>query len=118
MKLSWFWAVNVLIAMCVLAPLVAFSSHPVLFGEASESEELIKGIVKERSETVLSVTDAHDETKETRFELGKNTKYFKDGQEVKIDEVILGSFVVVKARRGSDGNYEASEVTVIRAVLG
>jgi uncharacterized protein (DUF952 family) len=107
-----------MIAGAISAPSVSFASGLILFGEASESQELIKGIVKERSEAVLIVIDAHDETKETRFELGKNTKYFKDGQEVKIDQVIVGSFIEVKARRGSDGNYEASEVTVIRAVLG
>jgi hypothetical protein len=118
MNIPWCYVVVWMIAAAISAPSVSFASGLILFAEASESQELIKGIVKERSETVLSITSAHDETKETRFELGKNTKYFKDGQEVKIDEVIIGSFVTVKARRGGDGSYEASEVTVIRAVLG
>lgn len=81
-----------------------------------QAEELIRGIVKERTEEELVVTEATDETKEDRVRLTKRTKYYKeDGEEGNATDVIIGAQVTVQVRHQPDVKAEAIEVRVLRS---
>lgn len=79
-------------------------------------EELIRGIVKERTEEELVVTDPTDETQQSRVRLTKRTKYYKEnGEEGDATDVIVGAQVTVKVRNQPEGKPEALEVKVLRS---
>ncbi len=116
---------TVLVAFCLLANSIAFvmsaepapgnpflDPPPVLAGKEAR-HEVIRGIVKERKEKKLTLTDLLDETEESRFILTADTKYLKDGKEAEADDVTEGALVSVKATKLSEGKYEAAEVNVI-----
>jgi hypothetical protein len=83
-----------------------------------EGHLLIGGIVKERTENELVVTDLIDESKENRIRLTERTRYFKDGREAKPDDIEPGARVMVRAMQDAEGTPQAVEVTVIRAKVG
>jgi hypothetical protein len=84
--------------------------------QAGEEEELIHGIVKERTEEELVVTDPTDETQQSRVRLTKRTKYYKEnGEEGDATDVVVGGQVTVKMRNQLEGKPEALEVKVLRS---
>jgi len=111
---SWFMTGLTSVAILATpAAITAIEPQPALLAEEGERHELIRGVVKEITEKELTVTDIVDETKETKLILGKDTKYLKDGKEVKADDVTAGARVAVKATKNAEGKYEAAEVNVI-----
>ena len=83
-----------------------------LFAEQGKDVELIRGIVKAVTEKELTVGDVVDETKETKFRLTGETKYFKDGKKAKVGDVTAGANVAVKASRDAEGRLDAVEVEI------
>jgi hypothetical protein len=82
--------------------------------EEPDEQDLIRGIVKERTDKLLVVTDALDPTKETQIRLTSHTRYFKHGREARAADVTIGAHVLVKVDEGSDEKLEAFEVTITK----
>jgi hypothetical protein len=107
-----------LITMAVVTNLAMTASAPLtepsgaLHAEQGKDVELIRGIVKAVTEKELTVGDVVDETKETKFRLTAETKYFKDGKEAKLGDVTAGANVAVKATKAAEGRLDAVEVEI------
>jgi hypothetical protein len=89
--------------------------RPFLQLEEPDDQELISGIVKNRTADHLVVTDPTDEKRESRFTLTSRTKYFKDGREARAEDITVGARVQVKVSVESDDKLEALEVTIIKS---
>jgi hypothetical protein len=98
-----------------LVPIQPQSQSQPLVQLEEPDEKLIKGIVKDRTDNRLVITDALDETRETRITLTSRTKYFKDDREARAEDITVGARVHVKIGLESDEKLEALEVTVIKS---
>jgi hypothetical protein len=101
------------LAMAPTVFITAGQASAVSFVEEEEATELIRGVVKEKTENELTVKDQVDEAKETKIRLTEDTSYVKDGQPAKAEDVTEGDRVRVKATKSFLGRYEAVEVTIL-----